>query len=119
MAAVAGTCFGGRFRVWGYFHSGCWWLGPLLCWALLGLILNGTDAQHHPDASTPWLFRNTPESFVDLSLITRANQSARVDFPHEFLMGKMNDAPLDHDRDLVVLRNAASDLRALQSDVPP
>jgi hypothetical protein len=19
----------------GYFHSGCWWLGPLLCWALL------------------------------------------------------------------------------------
>jgi hypothetical protein len=39
--------------------------------------------------------------------------------PQEFLMGKMNDAPLDHDRDLVLLRNAASDLRALQSNVPP
>jgi hypothetical protein len=81
--------------------------------------LNGTDEQHHPDASTPWLFRNTPESFVDLSRITRANQSARVDFPHEFLMGKMNDAPLDHNRDLVVPCSAASDLRALQSNVPP
>jgi hypothetical protein len=91
----------------------------LLCWALLDRILNGTDEQHHPDASTPWLFRNTPESFVDLSRITRANQSARVDFPHEFLMGKMNDAPLDHNRDLVVPCSAASDLRALQSNVPP
>jgi hypothetical protein len=81
--------------------------------------LNGTDEQHHPDASTPWLFRNTPETFGDLSPITRANQNALVDFPHEFVMGKMNDAPLDHDRDLAVLGNAASDLRALQSDVPP
>jgi hypothetical protein len=48
----------------------------------------------------------------------RANQSVLVAFPREFLMGKMNDALLDHDRDLVVLCNAASDLRALQSDVP-
>jgi hypothetical protein len=108
-----------RFRAWGYFHSGCWWWGPLLSCAHLGLILNGTDEQHHPDASPPWLFRNTPETFGDLSPITRANQNALVDFPHEFVMGKMNDAPLDHDRDLAVLCNAASDLRALQSDVPP
>jgi hypothetical protein len=31
------------FRAWGSFHSGCWWLGRLLSWALLGRILNGTD----------------------------------------------------------------------------
>src|SRR3954465_13183208 len=24
-----------QFRAWGV-HSGCWWLGRLLCWALLG-----------------------------------------------------------------------------------
>ena len=38
-----------RFRAWGCFHSGCWWLGRLLSWALPGRILNGTDQQHHPD----------------------------------------------------------------------
>src|SRR5207344_204357 len=38
-----------RFRAWGCFHSGCWWLGRLLSWALPGRILNGTDEQHHPD----------------------------------------------------------------------
>jgi hypothetical protein len=27
-------------------HSGCWWLGRLLSWALLGRILNGTDEPH-------------------------------------------------------------------------
>ena len=33
-------------------------------------------------------------------------------------MGKSNDAALDHRRDLVVLSNAASDLRPVPSDVP-
>jgi hypothetical protein len=59
-----------------------------------------------------WLFRNTPELFVRRSPITQA-------IPHEFPMGKMNDAPLDHNRDLVVLSNAASDLPPEQGDVPP
>jgi hypothetical protein len=68
---------------------------------------------------TQWLFRNTPELFVHRSPITQANHGARVNFPHEFLMGKMNDATLDHNRDLVVLSNAASDVRPVQSDVPP
>src|SRR5262245_36211202 len=34
---------------WGCFHSGCWWSGRLLSWALLGRILNGTDEPHQPD----------------------------------------------------------------------
>src|SRR5262245_34416183 len=38
-----------RFLAWGCFHSGCWWSGQLLSWALLGRILNGTDEPHHPD----------------------------------------------------------------------
>ena len=32
-----------RSRAWGCFHYGCWWLGRLLSWALLGQVLNGTD----------------------------------------------------------------------------
>ena len=62
----------------------------------------------------------TPRNNLSISRqLPERIKSARVDFPHEFLMGKMNDAPLDHDRDLVVLSNAASDLHALQSHVPP
>jgi hypothetical protein len=41
MAAVAGTSL--ESIPGGYFHSGCWWLGRLPSWALLGRILNCTD----------------------------------------------------------------------------
>src|SRR5258706_3825954 len=36
-----------RFQAWGCFHSGCWWLGRLLSWALLGRSLNSTDELAH------------------------------------------------------------------------
>jgi hypothetical protein len=32
-----------RFRDWGCFHFGCWWLGPSLSLALLGRSLNATE----------------------------------------------------------------------------
>jgi hypothetical protein len=98
-----------------------WW--PLAIALSLFQTCQRAKARVHLSVSflvhTQWLFRNTPELFVHRSPITQANHGARVDFPHEFLMGKMNDAPLDHNRDLVVLSNAASDLPPVQGDVPP
>src|SRR5262249_41875934 len=42
-----------RFRAWGCFHSGCWWVRRLLSWVLLGRSLNGTDEPQHPEISFP------------------------------------------------------------------
>ena len=39
----------------GYFHSGCWWLGRLLSWALLGRALNGTDELHQAPGGAAWI----------------------------------------------------------------
>src|SRR5208337_5525263 len=45
---MSATGSGGNTGLGGYFHSGCWWLGRLLFWALLGRSLNSTDGPRLP-----------------------------------------------------------------------